>query len=162
MIIEILKAFILAGIPVAIFSYYLVKLTHQVTDDKNGTRTKKTNLKQMIYKKYLKFGGGFYGALAFITYLHIEFYQVIDFCKKFTSISDFIDRIGIGMIINFFIEAIMNFITALIWPVYWHKFLPIDSIVIWLIIAIISHSMASKYALAKYNITNNQEQKPTK
>ncbi len=158
MIIEIIKAILLAGIPIAFFSYYLIKLTHQVKiDDKNKTKatTKKANVRQMVYKKYLKFGGGFYGVVAFITYFHVEFYQVVDFFKKFTNISDFIDRIGFSMIVNFFIEAIMNFITALIWPVYWPKFLPINSIAIWFIIAIIAHSMASKYALIKYENKEN-------
>ncbi len=153
MMLEILKAALLAGLPVAFVSYYLIKLTHDIDQDQHNENTKKqksVHLRQVIYNKYLKFGGGFYGAVALITYLHIECYQVIDFINKFTSLSDFIDRIGLGMLIKFFIEAIMHFITAIIWPTYWHKYLPIGSFWIWIIVAILAHSAATKYALNKY------------
>ena len=106
----------------------------------------------MLHKKWLHFGGGFYGVLVFITYIHIEFYQLIDFIKSFTSIQDFIDSIGLSMLINFFIEAIMNLVSAFLWFVYWYKYLPIGSFWVWLVVVFVAHSGATKYALSKLKV----------
>ncbi len=104
---------------------------------------------RMLRKKFIKFGGGFYGILALMTYLHVEFNQFIDFFKNFTSITDFIDSIGFKMLINFFIEAVMNLVTAFIWPVYWSNKLPVGSLWVWLLIVFLAHWFATKYALTR-------------
>jgi hypothetical protein len=164
MLLEIIKALLLAGVPIALFSYYLVIITNtnQVLKARNSKELKKelktrtfvkgneeNFIKQILQKKFLKFGGGFYGILTLMTYLHIEIYQVLDFMRSFTGFQDFIDSLGWHMIINFFLEAIMNMIAAFLWPIYWVKYLPIGSFWVWLIVAIVAHSMATKYALSK-------------
>ncbi|MBL4659611.1 MAG: hypothetical protein JKY19_04590 [Alcanivoracaceae bacterium] len=166
MLLDIIKAILIAGVPIAVISYYLVIFTsRKVTlKSKNASQLKKElkniNLDEnkqahvvhnILHKKYLKFGGGFYGILAFITYIHVELYQVIDFINNFSSVQNFIQSIGFWMLINFFIEAIMNFITALMWPIYWYKFLPIGSFWVWVIVAILAHTVATRYALTKNN-----------
>ena len=164
MIADIIKALIFAGIPVALFSYYLVSLTRKNTSltSNNATELKK-ELKQLsleenkddnllirlLQKKFMKFGGGFYGIITLMTYLHIEFNQTIDFLKNFTGFQDFIDKIGLKMMINFIIEAVMNLVSAFLWPIYWVKYLPIDSLSIWLVVAFLAHWFATKYALTK-------------
>ena len=152
MIVDVFKAIVYAGIPIAIISYYLIVLTQQKTalKPKNPKKLKQDNLiQQMVYKKWLKFGTGFYGVVAFITYVHIEIYQIIEFIRNFDDFQHFIDNLGFSMILGFFIEALMNFITAFMWPIYWYKYLPIGSFWIWVTIAILSHSIATKYALTK-------------
>jgi hypothetical protein len=164
MIVDIAQALVYAGIPVAVFSYYLVMLTRgssKLTSN-NATELKK-ELKEItlehkqdesffvriLQKKFVKFGGGFYGILALMTYLYVEFNQFVDFFKNFTSLSDFIDSIGFKMLINFFIEAIMNLVTAFMWPIYWLKILPVGSLWVWLAIAFLAHWVATKYALSR-------------
>jgi len=165
MIIEIFKAITLAGIPIALFSYYLIILTstsEQTPTASNSKELKKelknktfikdseeSLFKQMLRKKYIKFGGGFYGVLTFITYIHIEINQVLDFIRGFSGFKNFIDSIGLSMAVNFFIEAIMNLVLAFMWPIYWAKYMPIDSLWVWLIVAVIAHSLATRYALFK-------------
>ena len=164
MIVDIFKAIVFAGVPIALFSYYLVILTREkVTLKSSNAKELKDELKQVkikkdkkdnyfkhaIQKKFMVFGAGFYGIVAFITYLHIEVYQIIDFVQKFKGWQNFIDSIGFGMLLNFLLEAIMNLVTAFIWPVYWFKYLPIGSFWIWIIIAVSAHAIAVRYALSK-------------
>lgn len=164
MLLEILKAIFLAGLPIAVISYYLVLLTSKNTTlvSKNSKQLKQELktvtienneedhfVKKAVQKKFLKFGGGFYGVLTFITYIHIEIMQIIDFIRSFSGFQNFIDSIGFSMIINFFLEAIMNLIQAFMWPMYWYKYLPIGSFWIWIIAALFAHTAATKYALKK-------------
>lgn len=164
MLLEIIKALFLAGLPIAVFSYYLIVLTSTKTKlvSKNSKELKQELktvtienheddhfIKKVVQKKFLKFGGGFYGVLAFITYIHIEIMQIIDFIRSFSGFQNFIDSIGFSMIINFFIEAIMNLVQAFIWPIYWYKYLPINSFWVWIIVALFAHTAATKYALRK-------------
>ena len=164
MIIDIIKAIIIAGIPVALVSYFFTTLTLKKTPLKaQNSKELKVELKtakiekdheenaitQMLHKKWMYFGGGFYGVLVFITYIHIEIFQVIDFAKNFTGFQDFIDSIGLSMIINFFLEAIMNLVSAFLWFFYWNKHLEIGLFWVWLIVVFIAHTSATKYALSK-------------
>ena len=162
MFIDLIKAIIFAGIPIAAFSYYLIILTGKKVQLKstNATQLKKElkNLKldkkkeesfieTILQKKFIKFGGGFYGVLTFITYIHIEGYQVVQFVGSLSG-----EGSGAGIfsfILSFFIDMIMNFFTALMWPFYWFKFLPIDSFWLWLVVAILAHTIATRYALSK-------------
>ena len=93
-----------------------------------------------VLKKWLSFGGGFYGLTALVTYAVIEYAEIVDFFANFTSIADFINRIGIGMLIDFIIESIINFVLSLAWPLYWMTELPKDSVfIIYLIEAYIGY-----------------------
>ena len=110
---------------------------------------KESFIQGVLQKKFMKFGGGFYGVLTFITYLHIEGYQLIQFISSFTA-----DGLGFNggifsLIIGFFLEMIMNFITALMWPIYWFKFLPIESFWVWLLVSISAHTWATRFALSR-------------
>ena len=164
MIFEIIKAIVIAGIPIALFSYYLIILTRKKTQLKstNATQLKKelktveldknpdeNFMHSMLQKKFLKFGGGFYGILTLITYLHIEIYQLIQFVSNFSGFEKMFESGIVSLIISFIIEAFMNLITAFMWPVYWFKYLPIGSSWVWLAIAILAHTIASRYALSK-------------
>ncbi len=170
MIFEIIKAVLLAGFPIALISYYLITLTSK------KTQLKSTNAKQlkeelktieikhdmqepfwqsMLQKKFIKFGGGFYGILTLITYLHIEIYQLIRFVGNFSGFEGMFESGILRFIIGLVIEAVMNLVTAFMWPVYWSEFLPIGSLWVWLIVAIAAHTLATRYALSK-NLNNSR------
>lgn len=67
--------------------------------------------------KWLDFGGGYYGSVAMIKLIFIELGQIAGFISNWQGLDNFIDDIGIGMLINFFVEQIQNFVAAIIWPV---------------------------------------------
>jgi len=164
MIIDIIKAIIFAGIPVALVSYFFTRLTSKKVPLKaQNSKELKLELKNtliekdheesaiasMLHKKWMRFGGGFYGVMVFITYVHIEIYQIIEFVKNFNSLQNFIDSIGFMMILNFFIEAFTNLITAFLWFTYWYTYLPIGSFWVWVVVVFIAHTVATKYALTQ-------------
>jgi hypothetical protein len=164
MILDILSAIIIAGIPVALTSYFFTTLTSSKTPIKaKNSKELQVELKNaqfvkdeeenvithMLHKKWLRFGGGFYGVMVFITYIHIEIIQVLDFFRNFTSFQDFLNSIGLSMIINFFLEALMNLISAFMWFIYWHQYLDMGTYWIWLVVVFVAHTFATKYALSK-------------
>jgi hypothetical protein len=161
MIIEILKACLFAGLPIALASYFLVIIARKETkaDTKNSKllkqEFKKTEIieqgfwKAFLYKKWMKFGGGFYGVVTFLTYLHIEFYEVIDFFQSFFGTESLLSKIGLMLFVEFFVDSIVNFIYAFLWPFYWTKYLPIGSFWVWLGVAVFAHIAATQLAMYK-------------
>lgn len=73
----------------------------------------------LLTAKWVEFGGGFYGLVAVLTYLIVEAQEVAELFSSEGGIMEAISNIGISTLINFFIESIMNFITAITWPVFW-------------------------------------------
>jgi hypothetical protein len=69
-----------------------------------------------LHSKWMEFGGGFYGVVAFYTYVLIELDEVKDF---FIGLFHLFDQGLISLLVNFFVQSIMNFIAAITWPVYW-------------------------------------------
>ena len=73
-----------------------------------------------VLEKWLSFGGGFYGLVALYTWLVIEWDEVWGFLSDLPGIVFSFDMGSlISLVINFFIESLMNFIAAIAWPMYW-------------------------------------------
>lgn len=81
----------------------------------NGGATAKPK-HDFLHSKWMEFGGGFYGVMAFYTYVLIELDEVRDF---FVGLANLLNQNLVNLVIKFFIQSIMNFITAITWPVYW-------------------------------------------
>lgn len=73
-----------------------------------------------VLEKWFSFGGGFYGIVALYTLVVIEWDEVWGFL---TALPDLLFSFDIGglisLAISLFIESIMNFFTAIAWPLYW-------------------------------------------
>lgn len=69
-----------------------------------------------LHNKWMQFGGGFYGVVAFYTYVLIEIDEVWDF---FVGLANLFNENLVRLVIQFFIQSFMNFIAAVTWPVYW-------------------------------------------
>ena len=69
-----------------------------------------------LHNKWIAFGGGFYGVVALFTYALIEIGEIREFFSNFNEL--FRGEL-IPMIVNFFIESLKNFITAITWPAFW-------------------------------------------
>lgn len=67
--------------------------------------------KAFLYKKWMKFGGGFYGVLTFITYLHIEIYEVIDFVQSFIGTESLIIKSVLVLFVEFLWIQLLTFYT---------------------------------------------------
>lgn len=151
---EILWAAFLVGAPVGVFTLALVRWALQrghlkeSTDtgalrrelkamsgsrkrNKNKTDIEKQDKLHPLQKKWAKFGGGFYGIVAFFTYIVIEVREVIDTISHLGGFIDFIANLGINLIIQMLVQAVLNFVSAMIWPVYWMQRIETHQVWVW-------------------------------
>ena len=135
MIIEAIWAVVLVGLPITLFTlaiaWWGMRNGHfpEISNSKElGLEMKKMAKKKvkgekddrsLIQKKWAKFGGGFYGVVAFFTYIVIELTEITNMILNIGGLWAFLKHLDVGVIIQIFIEAFINFITAMVWPVYW-------------------------------------------
>ena len=163
MILEFFEAILKASFLVGAFSFALIywglhlgqiKRPDQVGDfHKELKRMSKERKKDKskynpVHKKWFVFGGGFYGAVALMTYVLVEWYEFVDFIRGLSGLGDLLSRLGINLIINIFVEALTNFIVAISWPVYWMSEIETNRIWLWCIAAYGGYYAGS--ALAHY------------
>ncbi len=86
---------------------------------KKGRKERKEKETNFALKKWMTFGGGFYGTAAFYTYFVIELAEILSFLGKIMHPENWSFHIGIDLIVNFFINSIMNFVSAILWFQYW-------------------------------------------
>ena len=99
-----------------------------------------------VHRKWLAFGGGFYGVLALLTYVVIELYEIRDFFVQFHGLLDFLNEITLGLLIGFLVNSILNFIWAITWPVYWLERIPANFAWIWLVAAYLGYWLGARLA----------------
>src|SRR5690554_3823139 len=68
-----------------------------------------SNYKDFLANKWLSFGGGFYGLVAVLTYIIVEAQEIFDLFNM-PGEGDVFSGIGIGMLVRFFIDSLLNFI----------------------------------------------------
>ena len=104
---------------------------------------------QIFLSKWMEFGGGFYGVVAVLTYLVVEGREVYDFLTSEATVMATIAQLGIGDLVQFFINSLMNFITAITWPVYWMGKTSYFSTWVWFLVVYAGY-VAGQF-LAKFN-----------
>lgn len=149
MIREIFIAFFKAGLPVGVVAYLLVwwALRNGYVSGVNNVKEIEQEVKRLVkdkenkpegdlvHRKWLAMGGGFYGVVAVLTWVFIELGEILDFITSFESISALISSLSIGTLIQLVIEAIKNSFLAIAWPMYWLSDIRSDYIWIWFIVA---------------------------
>lgn len=80
--------------------------------------------RDLVYDKWMKFGGGFYGVVAFYTYGVIEWREIVDFVAGFGGFWAMLEHISVGAAVEMLVNSILNFVAAIVWPLYWLKELP--------------------------------------
>lgn len=88
-----------------------------------------------VHDKWLKFGGGYYGIVALYTWFLIEWRDIAETIAGFGGFAGWLDRMGLNLLINMFIEGLMNFVAAIAWPVYWISEFGAQLIWLWMGIA---------------------------
>ncbi|MDX1461050.1 MAG: hypothetical protein R3348_08340 [Xanthomonadales bacterium] len=114
-----------------------------------------------VHSKWLKFGGGFYGTVALYTYGLIEFQEIRDTIAGFGGIPPFLEALDVRLIIRMFIEAVMNFVSAITWPVYWMKEFGSRQMWIWFLIAYGAYWLGMRLAQARYAGAANPAEAPS-
>ncbi len=132
--LKLILAFIGTGAVSFLLFYFMLKQKNEdsvsiiESKDKEGLKRLKKDLKQegwtlqnLLMSKWVAFGGGFYGVMAVLTYAVVEFNEVIDFLTSESSLMATLASLNVGDFVELFINSIMNFVTAITWPVYWMK-----------------------------------------
>jgi nitrogen fixation-related uncharacterized protein len=166
LIIEALWALVLVGIPIGLFTLAIAwwAMRNGHLDDVNDSKEIALSLKNMtkakakakdksgkderniIHKKWAKFGGGFYGIVAFFTYIVIEMIEITTLISNFGGLWAFIKGLNLDVIIQIFIEGIMNFVSAMVWPVFWMKRIDTDQTWMWFVAAYAGYWLGLKLA----------------
>ena len=173
MFYEAIEALIKAGLPVALVSFLLMywalhrghlqetgsmkalqeELKQMSKDKKNRTKTN-----DPIHNKWMKFGGGFYGVVAMLTLLVIEWSDIRGF--GWGGFREILDNFEIGLvvelIIDLLIESFKNFIAAITWPVYWMDV--VDSQYVWIWFAAAYAGYSGGTHLARYQAQVRKEE----
>lgn len=102
-----------------------------------------------VHNKWLAFGGGFYGVVALITYAVIELGDLRDFFAGFGGLGDLLRRFGFDMLVGLFVEALVNFIRAIAWPVYWLSDIRTAYPWLWFLAAYLGYWVGARLALAR-------------
>jgi hypothetical protein len=100
-----------------------------------------------VQEKWMKFGGGFYGVVAFYTYILIEWNEIVDFIMGFGGFLAMLGRVSVGAVVELIINSIMNFVAAIAWPFYWISNSPGEFFWIWFIVAYAGYWVGIKVAL---------------
>jgi hypothetical protein len=156
-LVEVIWALLLVGAPVGVFTLALVwwALQHGHLKESNDTGALRQELKAMsrsgkknrkpaadggkmqhpLQKKWAKFGGGFYGIVAFFTYIVIEVREIITTVMHLGGFFDFIRQLGFDLIIRMFVQALLNFVAAMTWPFYWLQRIETGQVWVWFLVA---------------------------
>ena len=161
MVIEIIKAIIMGGLPVALFTFLIVqwsiasgrmepfndedglqkqfKAYAKVQKDAHKNDNKPSRNRHfggdLFHKKIMSFGGGFYGTMAILTYLLIETLEIFSFLGKIFTPDSWSLNLSINLIIDFIINSVMNFVAAITWFMTLPDYLPVNMGWVWLIVA---------------------------
>lgn len=151
MVIEAIWALLLVGVPIGLFTLVIVwwamrnghfleakdgrGLKRELKAMSKGKKESKKEPRDLLHKKWAKFGGGFYGVVAFFTYIVIEVTEISTMIINLGGLWGFIKQLDINAISRIFIEAITNFISAMVWPLYWMKRIDTDQTWLWFVAA---------------------------
>ena len=142
-IFDLLKAALLIGVPLFAFTYalhwwalrkgYITPFSHH-TDiekelDENGDEKS-----GWLMENWVTFGGGFYGTMAFFTYLFLELGQLYQMVGTLLE-NEFSINFFISLAVEEFADAILNLVNAFIWFNYWPKVFDMIFPLGWLAIA---------------------------
>lgn len=146
----------MAGVPVALIGfalvYWSIKKKYISADDHIDKLQEKKDLSDddksdfklnPIHQKWLFFGGGYYGTIAFATYLVIEAKEVVDFFASYTTFENLIEQISFSAIIGLIIDSFLNLIPAFIWFTYWPDIFNIENGWYWLLASYAGYHIGS-------------------
>jgi hypothetical protein len=168
-LIEFFWAILMVGIPIAVFTLAIVwwALQKGHFQESLDTRALQGEIKSMsrknkkkgkesrsdlhpVQKKWAKFGGGFYGIVAFFTYIVVEIYEIISVVTEFGGFLRFIRGLDLGVIIEMIVDAAMNFATAMMWPFYWMRRIETSQTWVWFVVAYAGYWLGLRLAQGLY------------
>ena len=156
MLIETAKAALLAGVPMAIITLLIVRVAIErgaVDEDEDGhslaTKESLSERGGFLYSKWAHFGGGFYGIMALITYAHVEVGDILEAVSSAGGFFSFVTSLTVGVLVEMFVEGLMNFVVAFIWFTYWDDVFTMTHPWIWLVAAYVGYNAGVRLAVSR-------------
>lgn len=169
MVIEAIRASLFSCIPVFVITYLMVSraIVSKRIDSFSDTKELNLAMKNMskrykekkkndkkhvsdnrVLDKWLYFGGGFYGLMAFITYFYIEIGEILAFLGKLAAmkLSELWSQVSFDLLVDLFIEAIQNLIDAFVWFNYWDGEIIMKNGWYWLVAAYLGYILGAQLA----------------
>ena len=161
-VVEVLSAVLLVGLPTGLFTLALVWWTLRGghLEESDDSKSLKAQIKaiskskskagsppqSLLQKKLAKFGGGFYGIVAFLTYIVVEITEALAAVANIGGLAEFLRQLDVGVLVDALIESLTNFITAMIWPAYWMDRIETQMVWLWFVIAYAGYWLGIKVA----------------
>ncbi len=161
MITTAVTTFFLVGLPVGALTYLMIGYAQYTgalgdfSDRKSRSEalkgfkksTKDSKAKPNLFmRRWLFFGGGFYGMMAVFTYIVLEAQDIWTFLVFLMDPANWTFEITIRLLVKLLINTIMNFVDAALWFTTWLKGLGFSGIVLWLVVVYLCYSMAARLA----------------
>jgi hypothetical protein len=156
---EFIKPILIAAIPSFLLSFCLVYWAIQsgfIDENDNSYNLKKFKKEydknksahrvNRFHAKWLFFGGGYYGLMAFVTYIYVEFIEVLSFFKNYVSFEVFLEQISFAEVIKLIIDSFLNFIPAFTWFLYWPDQIVMQTPLYWLLASYLGYQLGSNCA----------------
>ena len=164
MIQEIFFAILKAGLPVGIAAYLLVwwALRNEYLGEVETLKDVELEVKRLakdtdgkkngdpVHRKWLAFGGGFYGVMALLTLVYIELGEIFGFLADFEGFANLGQYVSMGALVGLLIETLLNTFWALAWPVYWLSDVRTEHAWIWFAAAYGGYWLGSEIATRRY------------
>ena len=161
---EFISALFKAGLPMGLASFALtwwalkkdyLGQVKTFSDFESGverlSKAENTTKTNPVHKKWMTFGGGFYGLAGLLTYAVVEWGEIRQFFEQFSGVGDFMSRFGPGMLVDLFIDALMNSIIAFAWPIYWLSDISGEYVWVWFLAAYAGYWAGVRFALMRYD-----------
>jgi hypothetical protein len=110
-----------------------------------------------VHRKWLAFGGGYYGVVALLTYAVVELGEIRDFITQFGGIADLFRNLSFDLLIDLVINSFMNFVVAISWPAYWLAEFDRGDIWIWFIVSYAGYWVGGHLAVRKSGQQNGTD-----
>jgi hypothetical protein len=150
LIANIIIVILQLGLPVLLLTWWItdrlyrtgqLNREHQAGDIKSHLNILKKTWKKdsttagYLEKRWMRFGGGFYGLTALLTFAWIEVSGAVNFVFNFPGLAVLFGDGVIHFLIEVLVNQIMNFVAAIAWVTYWPEWSDNSSnIFIWLLV----------------------------
>jgi hypothetical protein len=134
LIVELFLATFQLGLPVLLFSWWMMSRLYAAghLSREQPSKELKSNLKSLkkswkkdgtkagyLEKRWMKFGGGFYGLTALLTFVWIEASEAVYFIFHFPGLAVLLENGIINLLVDTLVNQIKNFVAAIVWVTYW-------------------------------------------
>jgi len=124
------------------------KSSNEVSEEAPEKTEKRTGNTQAtvgyLEKRWMKFGGGFYGLTALVTFIAIEIADTTQFIVHFPGLAELFKAGIISFLVGILVNQIQNFVTALVWFTYWLE--GDRHILVWVLVPYASYLLGLKLA----------------